>query len=716
MSPLRGFGTLGKPALVLGLLAGGLVASTALAERLSQPSVNAMETTKLVGRMMPRYHLSAPTLDDAYSARFLETYLEALDPTKRYFTRDDVAEFQQYRTVLDDNLKSGNPEFALKAFQRWKDRHRERTDYAMSLLDRDYDFTVDESFISDPDLLDWASPAELDERWRKYIKEQFLQAKLDAETDKIGLLSESDDPIAERRERLRRRYMNQGRLAQDKDESEAVELFLTAAGQVFDPHSTYMSPKTLKGFQDSMRLQLEGIGAALRSEDGDTKVVKIVSPGAAEKDGRLQEGDIIEAVGESKESLEDIVELHLNDVVQKIRGKKGTTVWLKVRPAGGGEAKLIDLVREKIAMDDAKVTGKIIDLAERVGRDYRIGVINIPSFYRDFEGANAGLANFASSGRDVQSVLDDFRREGGIDAIVVDVRNNGGGALTEAIEITGLFIDEGPVVQVRGTDGSVESHNDEDSGASTALPLVVATNRFSASASEIFAGAIKDYRRGIVVGDETTHGKGTVQNVLPVARGMFNFTSKKGALKLTIQQFYRVNGDSTQNRGVPSDISMPSMLDYIESGEEFLDNALPFDQVRPAGYTALRMVSPGLIKQLAAMSAGRIAKSEKFAEVREDIDRYLELKSKTSVSLNFETRKAEREKYRDEEREAERKKELEERDKRDKTDIFPKSHYNDEILNIAADYVEALERATASPSRKAERGASPTRPIGQFQR
>ena len=677
--------TLARPAAFLSLLAAGVYATTAVAERMVEPSVTAQETTRIVSQMIPRLHLNRPVLDDAYSSKLLDAYLEALDPAKRYFTRDDIAQFRQYQTVLDDNLKSGNPSFALQVFERWKERVRERTEYAEKLIGQEYDFTRDETLVTDFDSLDWGTQTELDERWRKFIKEQLLQAKLD-----------EDESVDTARERLTKKYRNEARLALQEDESDALEYFLTSAGQIFDPHSTYMSPKTLKEFQDSMRLSLEGIGAKLSPEKGYTKVVEIVDGGAAADDGRLQEGDYIIGVGDDRDAIEDIVEVRLNHVVRLIRGPKGTRVWLRVRPAEGGTPKVIDLVRKTIPMEDAAVRGQIIDLQERIGRPGRIGVVSIPSFYRDFTGANSGQADFSSSGRDVARVLEQFRRQGPLDAVIVDVRDNGGGALVEAIDITGMFIDQGPVVQVRDFQGSVESHEDTETGALTNLPLVVATNRFSASASEIFAGAIKDYKRGIVVGDTTTHGKGTVQNVLPVQRGLFNFGSAdRGALKLTIQQFYRVNGDSTQNRGVPSDIKLPSFLDVIDSGEEFLDNALPFDQIRPAAFRATRMVSSGLIAKLAAMSRQRVAQSEDFGKEQRRIDRYLEMKDRKSVSLNEQVRQAERDKYA-KEREEE-KKEAEERQKnRDPKDIFPDSHHNDELLNIAADYVQELRRASTT--------------------
>ena len=671
------------------LVAAGAVATSSFADMLTTPSIDAMETTKLVARVLPQQHLNRPVLDDAYSQKFLKTYLDTLDPLKRYFTRDDIAEFQQYRTVLDDNLLSGNPEFGLKAYARWKQRHAERTAYAIALLDREFDFSKDESFVVDADLLDWGTPSELDDRWRKYVKEQLLEAKLD------------DRDLAAERERLKRRYRNQGRLIQQKTAGEALETFLTASGQVFDPHSTYMTAKTYKEFSDMMRLQLEGIGAALRGKDGFTKVVEVVEDGAAYRDGRLKEGDVILAVGSSADDLEDIVELNLNDVVKKIRGPKGSTVWLQVRPGDGGDLKLIDIVREKIEMKDARVKGEIIDLQSRIGRPGRIGVISLPSFYRDFDSANAGARNFTSAAADIRKVLNDFRNNGPVDAVIVDVRNNGGGSLDEAIEISGLFIDEGPIVQVRDLAKGLEVRSDTDRGFD-ASPLIVATNRYSASASEIFAGAIKDYNRGIVVGDRSTHGKGTVQSLAPLDRmnmaRLFGGGTDKGYLKLTIQQFYRVNGDSTQTRGVPSDIELPSLRDWYDLGEEFLENALPFDQIKNADFRPLRMVTPGVISQLAAMSRGRIKADEEFAEIQEDIDRYLEVKNRTTLSLNETERRIEKEKYSsedDEEKEAE----LEAKMKRDRDKVLPESPANEELLQIAADYVRILRQSSAAAQR-----------------
>ena len=709
MSRLRSVVRVAKPAAMVGLVAAALWGSTTLAQQLSSPSVTAQETTRIISRMLPQMHLNQPQLDDDYSRKLLDLYLEALDPTKRYLTRDDVARFRQYETVLDDSLKAGNPSFALDVFSTWKQRVAERNAQAVKLAQQSFDFTKDEELITDPDLLEWATAAELDDRWRRSIKARILQARLDAEEnadDETAFLRGSDSTTgnladdAERieRKRLVRRYTNEARETAKKGESDALELFLTAAGNVFDPHTTYMSPKTLEEFQSTMKLSLEGIGAALRSIRGYTKVVQIVEDGAAAADGRLKEGDFILAVGDDPENMEDIVEVRLDQVVRKIRGPKGTTVWLKVRSGDGGDVRTIDLVRRKIEMEDAHVKSKIIDLQDAIGRPGRIGVISLPSFYRDFDAANSGAASFQSAGRDVATALESFRQDGKIDAIIVDVRTNGGGSLTEAIDITGMFINQGPVVQVRRSDGGVETLDDNEAGVLTTLPLVVATNRFSASASEIFAGAIKDYRRGIVVGDQTTHGKGTVQNLLPVKRGMFNFGApNRGVLKLTIQQFYRVNGDSTQTRGVPSDIALPSMLDVIDSGEEFLDNALPFHQIRNASFSPYSYVNSALIGQLRSKSKARVEADEEFGDIEERVDRFLEVKNKTSVSLNEAVRLAELEELKDETKDED---ETDDNDI-DRKDIFPTDNvYNRELLHIAADYVMALPRTqTAASSR-----------------
>ena len=670
---------------VVGVAAAGLVATTLFAQQAGTPSGSADDTSSIVSGMVERFHLNKPKIDDDLSSALFDEFLADLDPGKLYFTAEDIAKLQKYRTSLDDYIKKGSRNFPLYVFRIYEQRVKERTDMVRDeLIDMTHDFTIDESMATDGDDLTWGDEATVRERWRKRIKYELLQARLD------------DEDLGETRERLLKKYRSIARQIVDQtDETDVLEIFLTAMTQVFDPHSTYMSPNTLEDFQVQMRLSLDGIGAALRSDDGYTVVADVIKGGAADADGRLKVGDKIVGVGQTPQTIEDIVDIKLSEVVRQIRGERGTKVYLRVRPADDeSKVGVYELTRQKIELAEQAVKGEVIDTSDRIGRPARIGVISIPSFYRDFEGAQGG-GEFKSAARDVRAVLADFRREG-VDAVLIDIRNNGGGALAEAIEISGLFIDQGPVVQVREPNGSRRVLSDDQPSAEWQGPLVVLTNRLSASASEIFAGVIKDYRRGLVVGDTTTHGKGTVQNVMPVAgRQLFNMGPPRGALKLTIQQFYRVNGDSTQNRGVESDIKLPSLLDHIDSGEAFLDHALPFDQISPATYALTRYISPQIIELLADLSRERVAADEEFAKVLKRIERYLEVKNRKQVSLNEEIRKTEIDESKAlEDLEVPDPEQVEsEGEEADEESVFPESSYNDEVLQITVDYLDQLRAA-----------------------
>ena len=650
----------------------------------SKPAAGDEKTAKLVSEMISRYHISRKTIDDEVSQRLLDRFLEQLDPQKLYFIQADIDGFEKLKTELDDQIKAGDVQFAFTAFDVYDQRLSERMKLVKDLIDRDYDYTIDEEMVTDADELDWAkSEEEINERWRKRIKYDLLTLKLDG------------TKIDEARERLHKRYHNIQSMMEQTEGFEKLEMYLSSLTHCFDPHSSYMSPETLDDFQIQMRLRLEGIGAALRSEDGYTTVAQIVPGGAAEKDGRLKVGDKIIGVAQEDGEFTDIVEMKLSRVVRLIRGNKGTVVRLQVKPkTAPTEIKTYELTRQEIELKSSEVKGEIIDLSDRLGDGKgKIGVINIPSFYRDFDGARSGVANFKSTSRDVHKVLQDFEKQGGVDAVLIDLRMNGGGALSEAIEVTGLFINNGPVVMVKEQDGNIKSHNDVDEGVAYTGPLVVVCNRLSASASEIFAGAIKDYGRGIVVGDTTTHGKGTVQNVMPVARSTFRFLSppeQRGALKLTINQFYRVNGASTQNKGVTSDIVLPSLIDHMDLGESFLDNALKFDQVDEVDHDRYGMRRNEVISALQQASAQRLTKNEEFQKVNERIAKYMKRKNRKTVSLNEETLKAEQE---SEQKEAKEEEEAEEAaENNTEGPIMPEGYYNDELLQIAQDYVDLLER------------------------
>ena len=658
-------------------------------------------TAKMAAKLLGDYHVSGRQIDDATSEELFDRFFEALDPAKLYFERADLDYFRDYRTRLDDAVKRGDLSFVNAVYDRYLARLKQRVGTAQRLIDADFDFTKDESIVSNADLIQWAAtPDEMNERWRKRIKYDVLQLTLE------------DEPLADIRERLHKRYSNLLSVEQQTEPADKLETFITALAGTFDPHSSFMSEKTLEDFQISMNLSLEGIGAALQNEDGYVTVKQIIQGGAAEEDGRLHLDDRIIGVAQGGEAeFTDVVEMRIGNVVRLIRGESGTTVRLQVLPHDGGEAEVIDLVRRKVELKDSAVRGEIVPLGERLGLgldpNRKVGVINIPSFYRDFAGASAGVEGFSSTSRDVRRVLREFEQAGGVDAVVVDLRYNGGGALTEAIEVTGLFIDRGPVVQVKDPAGRIEQQADEVPGAAYAGPLVVLTNRLSASASEIFAGAIKDYGRGVVVGDETTHGKGTVQNVMPVPpRGLFNLLGPaQGALKLTIQQFYRVNGDSTQNLGVRSDVVLPSMWDHMEIGESFLDNALEFDRVSAAGFRPLRMASPQVAAQLQTASAARVTADEEFARTLKRIARFEEDQKKTTVSLNEEVRRREREEVKalseDDDEEAE-----ERQPGPGEGPVFREGAYNDEVLRIVADYLALLrgEQLAAAPANPAAAG------------
>lgn len=665
----------------LGILSLGLI---------STPSVRAADaveapTAKIVVQMIPQFHVSRKTVDDRVSSMLLDAFLKDLDPAKLYFQQEDIDEFAKYRVSLDDALKNGDVQFGYDVFKRYKERLVVQLTKAHELIDAPQDFEVEESMTINGDDLPWArTQEEVDERWRKRIKYDLLQFKLDKETDEEG------------RKRLHSRYKTVQRNIEQMKQSEILEFYLTALTTCFDPHSTYMSPESAEDFDIQMRLSLDGIGASLRSEDGYTIVNQVMPGGPADKDGRLKDKDKIVGVGQETGEIEEVYEVKLSEVVRKIRGKAGTKVRLRVLTALTGETVVYELTRDKVALQESEAKGEIIETQDRVGRAGKIGIISLPSFYRDF-GAEDG--NGKSAAVDIEKILNDFRDQGGVDAIVMDLRGNGGGALSEAVEISGHFIDQGPVVQVKDPTGRVKELDDEVPGALYTGPLIVVCNRLSASASEIFAGVIKDYRRGIIIGDSTTHGKGTVQNLMPVSarqgfRPFGGAGSDLGRLKMTIQQFYRVNGDSTQNRGVRSDVVLPSILDHIDEGEAGLDNALPFDQIRNARYAPGNRVSTDLIASLQKSSESRVGGNDDFKKVEQGISRFMERKNRKEVSLKESVLRAERET--DKAIVEEEKKQLGEDDPDKKSkEVFPKNFYNDELLNVTLDYVTGLNQVAA---------------------
>jgi carboxyl-terminal processing protease len=645
---------------------------------IGKPSAKDRQITLTVRILMTRQHLTKHKLDDEISQRALVTFLKALDPMKLYFLQADIDEFDAKKNDIDDMINEGKLEFAFTVFDRLMERMVESVAAANRMINEKHDFTKDEYLSTDWDNLTYAvDRSALDERWRKRIKYNLLVLKGDE--------TEGD----EAQQRLHRRYNSLLKQMQQTKSDELLEMFLTAVTTSYDPHTTYMSPTTLENFEIQMRLNLDGIGAQLTLEDGYTNITKIIPGGAADLQGDLTVKDRIVSVGQGDDGeMVDVIDMKLNDVVAKIRGKAGTTVRLGIIHDGSAETVEVIIVRAKIQLRDSEAKGKVLEHQLGTnGKKYKVGIINLPSFYMDMEAARKGVKDYRSTTRDVRKIIDGFKKDG-VDAIVMDLSTNGGGSLTEAIDLTGLFIDQGTVVQVKNPDGKVAQYDDRNPGTAWDGPLVVVCSKFSASASEIFAGAIADYDRGIVIGDSATHGKGTVQSLLELGSQLFRIANPPnlGALKITMQQFYRPSGKSTQLRGVKSDIILPSITDHMDVSESDLDYPVAFDEVDDTVKESLGLRDAALIESLTTASAKRIAASEKFQELQEQIGKYKEQRKEKQITLNEDKYFAER-KARDAEKET--REAL--RDKvNGESEIFPTTFYNSEVLNITVEYIKQV--------------------------
>ncbi|MFM7116334.1 MAG: carboxy terminal-processing peptidase [Planctomycetota bacterium] len=646
-------------------------------EKLGEVSKNDRQSARWVADLMLREHLSQKPIDDLISGRALEMFIKSLDPAKTYFLKSDIAEFQQWNTKLDDQFKEGDFSAAFEIFKRFLQRVDEGVNMALYWVDQPMDYSVDETLNTDSDKMEFAADeAELRDRWRKRIKYNLLVLKGDE--------SLKDDP----REKLRRRYRNFSNRMKQLDNSDVVEMFVTAVTTSFDPHTTYMSKDTFKSFMIQMSLQLEGIGATLSSDDeGYTVIKSIVPKGPADKQGQLKVEDKIVAVGQGEDGeYVDVTGMKLDDVVKMIRGKPNTMVRLSV--ISGNESKEIRINREKVNLDDQAAQGEVFERGQKAdGSPFKVGVINLPSFYSDMDSGDGSKGR--STTTDVDKILQDFRGQA-VDAVVLDLRRNGGGSLREAINCTGLFIDYGPVVQVKDPQGQVQQHNDERRGLSWDKPLVVLTSKFSASASEILAGAVQDYGRGLVIGDTTTHGKGTVQSLLDLNQLVFRGQDAPqyfGALKITMQQFYRPSGDSTQKRGVLSDIILPSVTDKMDVSETDLDYPVEFDRVSAAPFKTMGMVTPEIVTDLAGRSRERIEKSPEFGKEIRKIAKYVEFKDAKSVELNEEKFRKQREEF-----DAEKEDEKQLESTASKTEGIEMTPYLEEVLQITQDYARLLNK------------------------
>jgi carboxyl-terminal processing protease len=656
-------------------------------------------TAQIVVTLLEHGHLSKPRVNDEVARKWARLFFKALDPQKLYFEKPDVEAFLAQDTTLDDQIRRGNFDFARAVFERYLQRHDERLATILELLQQKIDFTVDETIVDDPDLLDYPADArQARERWRKQIKYELL-------TKKILKVEE-----AEAVEQLKVRYRDLNRYFHQFDTTDLLERYLTGLTMAVDPHSSYMGSKSLEDLLgQQLHLSLEGIGASLSIEDGFPIVKEIVPGGAADKDGRLEPEDKIVGVEGEDGQVIDFVEKKLSDVVRIIRGPRGTKVKLIVQPADSKERKVYELVREKIELKDAHAKGQVIETKRADGRPLKVGVIDLPSFYGDTAAVRDGVPNAVSATLDCQRILEDFKRQG-VDSVLIDLRRNGGGLLVEAITLSGLFIDTGPVVQVRDPEDTTH-HDDDVPGTSWDGPLAVLISRYSASASEIFAGVIKDYGRGLIIGDSSTYGKGTVQSIVPLNERPRPIGGADlpdlGALKLTIQQFYRANGESTQVRGVRPDVHIPSFLDQADHlGEAKMDNALRFGQVPPLPHDQYNRVPADLVARVNQRSEARRRDNEKFQKQMESIQKLVDRKTRHAISLNEEKFRAEF--VPDDDEDEEVKPKPKDRRKRLPEHLAWESNfYNDEVITIVADYVSlGAEALTAAPVRGGNVAAS----------
>ncbi len=653
---------------------------------LAGPTASDRNITKIVTLFLQARHLSRRPLDDEISRRGFKLFIEALDPMKVYFYQSDIDEFRKYENQLDDMLKQSDISFAYTVFKRFLQRVDERVATVDELMKGNFDFTQDEELITDPDALHF--PRNADEaraRWRKRLKYDLLV--LEADKDKKDKDKEKDP-----RKKIEQRYHSFARRMHMFGDSELLEMFLTAVTTGYDPHTTYMSKETLENFRILLRLELEGIGAQLQDRDGKTMVAKIIPAGAADKAGQLKEEDQIVSVGQGADGeMTDVVGMKLADVVKQVRGKAGTIVRLGVIPAGSNKIVTYKITRAKIELTDEAAQSKIFETGTKAnGKPYRIGLIDLHSFYMDMQAAQRNQRDYRSTTRDVRHILEKFNQEN-VDAVVLDLRRNGGGSLIEAINLTGLFVDRGPIVQVMGASNRVDHYDDMEPGMVWRGPLVVLISKFSASASEILAGAVQDYRRGLIIGDKSTHGKGTVQSLLDLGREMSENrpgAPELGALKITQQQFFRPNGDSTQMRGVLSDIWLPSVTDYMDISESDLDYAVEFKQVPRGDFHPSDMVTPEIVAKLRADSKHRIHESKDFAKRLKRIELYRKQKAKKGVTLNEKQFLAERAELN---AQKEDEKLIEQQAKSD--DSIQRDYYLDEVFDIAAEYVKALRES-----------------------
>ncbi|NMM49271.1 carboxy terminal-processing peptidase [Marinigracilibium pacificum] len=632
------------------LYAGGINATDTLTN--IEPSKDQSEEIQIMTALLLRHHYRKEQLNDSLSLEIYENYLNSLDPNRLYFTEADLEPYNLFRFSFDDFVMQGNLNMPFQMFNMFREKLVIRVDKNIETISNGFDFSKEEYYDSDRENAKWAtSETELDESWRKLLKSQYLSLKL----------AESNSPdsiLISRYQRLKNIFVRY-------DGQDVFQYFANAFTSTFDPHTNYFSPRAKENFDIEMSRSLEGIGATLATINDYTTVMSIVPGGPADKSDELYANDRIIAVGQGKSKpFVDVVGWRVEEVVKLIRGPKGTHVRLKVLPASEGAnaiAKTIVIERDKVKLKDQSAKLEMIPYKVN-GKSYNYALIDIPAFYFDFKAYQNNEKDVSSTTNDVKKLILEAKSKN-VDGIVIDLRRNGGGALQEAINLTGLFIDKGPVVQVKNSYGSIEVGMDTDEELVYDGPLAVLTSRESASASEIFAGAIQDYKRGAIIG-EVTYGKGTVQSVVDLARFIKNPDGKLGELKLTQAKYYRISGNSTQNKGVIPDIEFPSVYDYSKFGESSLDNSLPWDEIKSADYNQVSMINDEFLKKYRSDFKSRLSTESNLKNYVDDVNEARNIRSSTTISLN----------------EAERLKEIEEHDKkRAKSDNLDQKLEADEV-------------------------------------
>ena len=601
---------------------------TISSDSLLYPKAKHREQSKLIYQLLSKYHYQKIPLNDSLSEKILKKYINTLDPNKEYFYSSDINYFNQYKYQMDDYVISGYLEPAYEIFTVYNERVKNRINYVFSILENEPDFTINDELVFDRKDADWFTDVtQMDSYWSKKIKNAILNLKI------LGKEWDSN------KETLNKRYKRFLKTVSQFNSEDVFEMFINSYAELYDPHTNYFSPVNADRFEINMSNTFEGIGARLQQDVEYTTIFQVMPGGPAYKSKQLEKGDKIIGVGQGEDNVfEDIIGWRLDDVVSKIKGPKGSVVQLLVLK---NESKIDDypdtvrLVRDKVDVVDEDATFEVIPYRAN-NKSYNVGLIKIPSFYINFEDAQKGIQNYKSVTRDVKKCIDSLKTLS-VDGIIIDLRNNGGGSLQEAIDLTGLFIETGPVVQIKSASGRIEVEKDFDRNIHYEGPLLVLNNSFTASSSEIFSGALKDYNRGLIVG-ESTFGKGTVQNLIDLERFFPNSSMQFGQLKITLAKYYRVNGGSTQKIGIEPHIEFPNIYDRSIYTENSRENALDWDKIRDVSHTNINYVTKPLVDHLTSTFDYDVKNDSSFINYMTFIEDTRKNREKKSISLNYNQR------------------------------------------------------------------------------